>query len=212
MCPAPNFAPTWRSCSRQPSSTNPPNVARIYMKYLSFAFLCLSACAHAPTPAVFAFGAVQCVESRAVACVGEGPHCLAAANAVAIINAAVGRPIYRYIGSLPVGTVMESVTAGIHVVMDGETPAGAAGFTAFKENNHCIYRSITVVNGKLIETIHGPMGAIVLHELIHALGAGHADGAGESFGSVMAPALDSPHFTRGLSPLDAYTLHTVYGR
>ena len=185
---------------------------------LAVTALLLASCAGPRVP-VFAFGAIQCQETRVVVCVPgayltEDECASLVGGAVADINNAVGYEVLHYAGTISRSDADEAVLAHLLVVQEGNLKPGFLGVTNVHEYQHCLSTVYTALSSDMLKGAYEPYGvvprAVLAHELIHALGAGHADGATQSFGSVMAAATTDDHAAVALTDMDKITLQLAY--
>jgi len=185
------------------------------MRYLIFA-LFLSGCATTTQSVPPAFGFHGKVKPhRAVVCMIDADmtheRCDDVGRAVNKINEAVGYELLQepteipLVDIQPVGGHSEVILVGVDVLQ-----RGVLGVTAYKIN--------TALGGYLaaemvvfdIQIWKDPLAvdAVILHELIHAIGAGHADQE-SGWESVMRPAYQ-PGAPINLTPADLAAIRAAY--
>lgn len=173
------------------------------------------------TPPPFGFYGMQCITQRHVVCLVDDEMNIAQCRrtvlpAIEEINKAVGREIYRFDGfsTFDGATALLQLNAGIYLIMGAKAlPAETLGTTQtigsdFAPTFNCIDRVVTRINpilwGRPYET------AVLVHEMVHALGAGHTPDGG-AFGSIMLPQVGSPTWRDHLTEFDIANLRRVYG-
>ena len=185
-------------------------------------FVLLTACAHVKIPPSFGFYSKQCVEVRKVVCLVDADmsadQCKATVvPAIKAINGAIGHPVFEFLGTAPM-PAKESVAAliksGVYVIGGApDLPANVLGVTGPANtdaaNPGCITRVYTLVSTQIwgIEAEYAQ--AVVLHEMVHALGAGHAT-SGAAYRSVETPSVGDKSWVNRLTIFDIAALRAAY--
>lgn len=186
----------------------------------------VSCAAHRPQPLTFGFHSVQCVAVREVVCVDDADYptktCIRdVSKAIEEVNAAVGHPVFHFKGVIKPEGLDDALTSGVLPVLGFDAPhlpdprVLALTLPKVRIDDQLGLPCIVQVAIGVSPTIAGLAGPspysavyVLAHELVHALGAGHApDGF---FVSRMEPI-----YTQGLdhcfTDADKRTLRTVYG-
>ena len=129
------------------------------------------------------------------------------------INSAVGHALFRFDGTVDSKEKAAVAYAqGTYVIMsDANMPVEYAGLThtAANDDKHpdCISKVMTALSADAWDKDF--TFAVVEHEALHALGAGHA-AAGTAFLSIQTPGVDMPGWAPRLTAYDQAALLTVY--
>lgn len=183
--------------------------------------LLLVSCAHftTPVPSALPFFAVQCVEIRQISCLvdadlsAERCHSLVD-PAAREINVAVGRDVFAIGPDLDLEQGKAAFAAGILVVAGGALPAGILGSTMPKVEIHkelgaaCIDKVGIVLSAAWLASGEVDMASVTLHEMLHALGAGHSLDE-SNYDSTMRAIHEEK--VRHLTRADVVSLRAVYG-
>ena len=174
-----------------------------------------------PLPPAFGFAAVQCVPVREVVCVIDVDYTTAACladvpAAVDTINRAVGHEVMHFAGLISPAGIPHAFETGVLMVAGwASDPAPHAlaltGYHVAETGWPCVERPTIVLSPRVArKTDPGPFNPtwVIAHELVHALGGGHAD-AESRFVSRMAPAYDQT-MKVPLAPVDVAALRAAY--
>jgi hypothetical protein len=137
--------------------------------------------------------------------------------AVADIAAAAGRPILVFEGTQPYSAsqARDLISRGVYVIAGAATPPGVLGMTRpeGRDASHpqCITQVGTLLSPRIFsDPLLAPLAqAVVLHELLHGLGAAHAE-PGTAFHSIMTPAIEQPGWASHLTAFDTAALRAAY--
>lgn len=219
----------WTAPAANMVANNAPSCYVDRMKHLlalTLAAMC-ACCAHTHTPmqpptsgyfgVIHPGKPVQCIMSNETE-TGEGAgltasQCQVLAEQIQIINKAVGFELLHYAG--PVYPRTANDLAGkcedFIYVGAGSLPGNTIGLTVPRCMQGPYIMGEVILLDPFIwdsEAMHGAQPAdVVLHELLHAVGLGHADKDG-AFASIMEPHIQRD--VHGLQPSDLVTLRTVY--
>lgn len=186
--------------------------------------LSLMGCTAVPKPVVFGFAAVQCIKVRSVVCVADAdypaPVCLRdVPEAINEVNKAVGHEVFRFNGIISPLGMTNSVQHGELPVfglkqIDLPHPSVLAltvPHAKIINNLPCISTVVIAVGPRIAGLEYSPFNPVwvLAHELVHALGAEHADPDG-GFVSRMEPAYP-PRLHKTFTQADINTLRAVYG-
>lgn len=182
----------------------------------ALAFLSLAACCHAPDarpaapPAFGFFGLVH--PHRQVLCVDlTHTQCTAVADAVDKIDTAVGFELLRHPQAATASDPL-SLDAEATVVFNDDAPNDEYWGATKPQSVHqpCWLGIVSINFNPLIWQSADLYEAVVLHELVHSVGAAHAPGDGETvFGSVEMPGW-RPGRPTELTPEDITALQAAY--
>lgn len=180
-------------------------------RFAVVALLLSAACVHVPrvAPPPPAFGFHSRVDAgRVVRCVVDedmtANKCAIVAAAIDKINAAVGFQLMQAPEPMSPAAFMGEVEAGLPVtyVAIDRLPPGVLGLTGVRG------RTMIVVYAPFIWADPAMRDSVVLHELLHAVGAGHAEQKG-MYGSVERPGWE-PGAPTDLTPADVASLRAAY--
>lgn len=201
------------------------------MKHLIIVLSLLSTCcAHSTKKAPYArsgsdapaWGAYsyQCVQTREVVCLVDNDFTEQQCNdavvpAIKAINETAGQPLFHYLGARPFDMALghSLVMGGVYVIIGSQMQEGILGETRtrFDENPyhpHCIQAVMTALLPSIWTNPNFARG-VVLHEMLHALGAAHADPHAR-YESNMMPSANHPHWKNAMTPSDAAALRAMY--
>jgi hypothetical protein len=177
-------------------------------------------CAHAPKVApAFGFQAKQC-KVRTVICVpdkdmSEEWCSVHARHSIEAINEAVGAVVLRFGGSIEADpdAVVAAAKKGAIPVWTEKLPPNVLGMTSYNFETETACMGITIVRLSLeLQAPHGSWAhyaqGCLTHELIHALGGGHADVG--AFPTIMAPGANMPNSSLEITPFDRAALRAAY--
>ncbi len=195
-----------------------------------FTLLASLSCAHVRPdrqglkPPTWGAFAVQCQETRQVYCAIDKEftmqQCMdTVIPAINDINLAAGRPLYHFAGfqTYDQDTVHLLVNTGIYVVFGGDLRKGILGETRIQFDptvSQCISAVFTVLDDSVWaheEELHGFARGVVLHEMLHALGAQHADVSAQ-YDTNMMPSASMERWKPYLTPSDVLALRGIYTR
>lgn len=187
-------------------------------------FFAFTACAHlspSKVPPSVGFYGRQCVRTREVVCMLDSDFTLAQCvhhvpQMVAAVNEAAAQPLFHYSVAVPFSkeALASFLRSGAYVVFGSrDLPPGVGAVTfpqaADSKRSDCITSVYTVVNALTWKLPADVQQAVILHEALHALGAGHAQ-PGTAFRSVMTPAVKQPGWTAHISIFDRAALRAAY--
>lgn len=180
-----------------------------------------------PRPLTVHTYAVQCIPVREVVCYLDAnftlQQCLNTVPAgIDALNKAAGREVLRFDGFVAKQDVGAAFEQGMLVILGDKLNTKKAfksghytlGSThpkvAETDKTFCIERVFIAIDVNVWTNLEPPAQAgVVLHELGHAIGLAHAEGAG--YGSFMSPAINNKNAQDRLSESDAAAIRFVYG-
>lgn len=175
----------------------------------------------APLPPAFGFVAVQCVPVREVVCIVDVDYSVGTClhdvpAALAIVNQAAGRQVFRFAGVITPAGIEHARDAGWLMIAGWPTePApGALAVTSLgiaEKGWPCIERvaiALAPITARKARVGRYNPVHIIVHELVHALGGEHAD-PDSRFMSRMEPVYN-PDMTPALAPVDIAALRAAY--
>lgn len=193
------------------------------MKYFLLAAIVLSGCAvvpWAPHPVSFANMAVICAPQRVVVCADDTTpdHCALVTRAVAEINVVVpGLMLYGGLRDWPTianakhagkdWTVVADISRTLLPEMSHNTLAVTL---AHPDKPMCLHFTPIALLWAPGELSPQSEYQVVLHEILHSLGAAHAD-TNFAWSTIMRPGLSSEYRT-GLSAADRNALRAIYAQ
>lgn len=175
--------------------------------------------AMAPTWGAYAY---QCVETREVVCLVDNDFTEAQCQetvvpAIIAINNAAGQRLFHFAGIEPFDMARGHtlVLSGVYTIFGSRMPEGILGETRSRFSTeptapYCIDYVQTSILPSVFANMPFARG-VVLHEMLHALGAAHAD-LGARYESNMMPNANSPHWRNAMTPNDLAALRAMYPR